>query len=93
MYEGRLGYISELVKMGADATVCDPHRVLISGPTKLAGASIEGLDLRAGATLVLAGLIARGTTVVSGAENLDRGYEKFDERLRKLGADIKRVND
>lgn len=90
MYEGRLGYINELEKMGANATICDPHRVLVSGPTKLAGTNIKGLDLRAGATLVLAGLIAKGTTEVFGAENLDRGYEGFDERLRKLGAEIQR---
>lgn len=90
MYEGRLGYINELVKMGATATICDPHRVLITGPRKLYGTTINGLDLRAGATLVLAGLAARGTTVVLGVENLDRGYEKFDERLRQLGAEIKR---
>lgn len=88
LYEGRLGYVDELVKMGAEATVCDPHRVLISGPTKLYGTTIKGLDLRAGATLVLAGLAAHGTTIVEGVENLDRGYEKFDERLRSLGAEI-----
>lgn len=91
MYEGRMGYVNELIKMGADATICDPHRVLISGPAKLYGTEIKGLDLRAGATLVLAGLAARGTTIVEGVENLDRGYEKFDERLRALGADIRRV--
>ncbi|MBU1180114.1 UDP-N-acetylglucosamine 1-carboxyvinyltransferase [Patescibacteria group bacterium] len=90
MFEGRMGHINELVKMGANATVCDPHRVLITGPTKLRGTEIKGLDLRAGATLVLAGLIARGTTTVEGAENLDRGYERFDGRLNSLGADIKR---
>jgi len=90
MYEGRLSYINELIKMGAEATICDPHRVIINGPVKLYGTDIKGLDLRAGATLVLAGLIAKGKTIVDGAENLDRGYEKFDERLRTLGAEIKR---
>jgi UDP-N-acetylglucosamine 1-carboxyvinyltransferase len=88
LYEGRMGYVNELIKMGAEATVCDPHRVLINGPTKLHGTEIKGLDLRAGATLVLAGLAAEGTTTVLGVENLDRGYERFDERLRNLGADI-----
>ncbi|MBU4421486.1 UDP-N-acetylglucosamine 1-carboxyvinyltransferase [Patescibacteria group bacterium] len=90
LYEGRMGYVNELIKMGANATICDPHRVLITGPTALKGMEIKGLDLRAGATLVLAGLIAQGRTVVDGAENLDRGYERFDERLCALGADIKR---
>lgn len=92
MYEGRMGYVNELIKMGANATICDPHRVLISGPTKLYGTEIKGLDLRAGATLVLAGLTAHGTTIVEGVENLDRGYERFDERLNKLGANIERLN-
>jgi UDP-N-acetylglucosamine 1-carboxyvinyltransferase len=91
LYEGRFSYVGELTKMGADATVCDPHRVIFAGPTKLQGTTIKGLDLRAGATLVLAGLAASGTTTVEGVENLDRGYERFDERLRALGADIKRA--
>lgn len=91
MYEGRLGYINELTKMGANATVCDPHRVLISGPTPLYGQEIRGLDLRAGATLLIAGLVAQGETVIHGAEVIDRGYEKLDERLKALGADIERV--
>ncbi len=90
LYEGRMGYVGELIKMGAEATVCDPHRVLINGPKKLYGTTIKGFDLRAGATLVLAGLAAKGTTIVEGVENLDRGYDKFDERLRQLGADIVR---
>jgi UDP-N-acetylglucosamine 1-carboxyvinyltransferase len=90
MYEGRLFYINELIKMGANATICDPHRVLVSGPAQLYGTEIKGLDLRAGATLVLAGLIAKGKTIVLGAENLDRGYERLDERLNELGAEIER---
>lgn len=90
MYEGRLGHIGELSKMGLRATICDPHRVIIEGGNKLKGTEIKGLDLRAGATLVLAGLIAEGETIVRGVENLDRGYEKFDERLRGLGAEISR---
>jgi UDP-N-acetylglucosamine 1-carboxyvinyltransferase len=91
LFEGRLGYIGELVKMGANATVCDPHRVLISGPTPLYGQEIRGLDLRAGATLVIAGLAAQGETVIHGAEIIDRGYEDLEGRLAALGADITRV--
>ena len=91
MFESRLGYVNELIKMGANAVICDPHRVLISGPTPLYGQEIRGLDLRAGATLVIAGLIARGETVLHGAEIIDRGYEDLDERLRALGADIVRM--
>ena len=76
--------------MGASAEVCDPHRVLISGPTPLYGKEIKSLDLRAGATLLLAGLAARGESVLHDAEILDRGYERIDERLRALGADVRR---
>lgn len=92
MFEGRLGYTNELAKMGANCVICDPHRVLISGPTPLTGQEIRGLDLRAGATLVIAGLIASGETVLHGAEIIDRGYERLDERLAAVGADIKRVS-
>lgn len=91
MFEGRLGYTNELNKMGANCVICDPHRVLISGPTPLFGQEIRGLDLRAGATLVIAGLVASGETILHGAEIIDRGYEKIDERLAAVGADIKRA--
>lgn len=90
MYEGRLGYVNEMVKMGANAIVCDPHRVLVSGPTPLYGQEIRSLDLRAGASLVIAGLVAAGETVIHGAEIIDRGYERLDDRLRALGADLVR---
>ena len=90
LFEGRLGYINELIKMGANAVVCDPHRVLITGPTPLYGQEIRGLDLRAGACLVIAGLVAKGETVLYGAEIIDRGYENLDGRLRAVGADIAR---
>jgi len=91
MYEGRLKYIDELKKMGADAAVLDPHRALIKGPSVLQGAEIDSLDLRAGATLIIAGLVASGKTILGNVEQIDRGYENFDERLRSLGADIKRL--
>lgn len=90
LYEGRLSHIPELVKMGANAVMCDPHRVLISGPTPLYGQEIRSYDLRAGATLIIAALIAKGRTVLNEAEIVDRGYESIDERLRELGADITR---
>ena len=91
MYEGRLKYINELKKMGADAVILDPHRAIITGPTVLEGAEIESLDLRAGATLVIAALLAKGKSVIGNIEQIDRGYEKLDERLAKLGAEIKRL--
>ena len=91
MYEGRMGYIAELIKMGANAIVADPHRVVVTGPTPLYGQEIKGLDIRAGATMVIAGLVAQGETVVHEAEKIDRGYERIEEKLRGLGADIQRV--
>lgn len=91
MYEGRLGYVQELIKMGANAIVADPHRVIITGPTPLYGQEIKSFDLRAGATLIIAGLIAEGETVINEAEIVDRGYERIEERLSNLGARIKRV--
>ncbi len=91
LYEGRMGYVNELMKMGADAIIADPHRVIITGPTPLYGGSIKGLDLRAGATLVIAGLLAQGETRIAEAEQIDRGYEDLDGRLRALGARIERI--
>jgi len=91
LYEGRLGYVQELIKMGANAIVADPHRVIITGPTPLYGQEIKSFDLRAGATLIIAGLIAEGETIINEAEIVDRGYENIEERLSALGARIKRV--
>ena len=90
LYEGRFGFVNELIKMGANAVVCDPHRVLISGPTPLYGQEIKSLDLRAGATLLLAGILADGETILNEAENIDRGYERIEERFAALGAELRR---
>lgn len=91
LFEGRMGYVGELIKMGANAIVADPHRVIITGPTSLVGQEIKSFDLRAGATLIIAGLIASGQTIINEAEIVDRGYERIEERLSKLGAVIKRI--
>ncbi|MDO8584353.1 MAG: UDP-N-acetylglucosamine 1-carboxyvinyltransferase, partial [bacterium] len=88
LFESRLGYVSELVKMGANAVIADPHRAVITGPTPLRGTEIRSLDLRAGATMVLAGLAAEGETIIHDAEMVYRGYEALDERLISLGAVI-----
>lgn len=93
LFEGRMGYINELLKMGANAVIADPHRVVITGPTPLRGGEIRSLDLRAGATMVLAGLIAEGETIIHDAEMVYRGYEDLDGRLRALGADIEQIHD
>ena len=91
MYEGRQRYVSEIIKMGANATICDPHRVIIAGPTPLYGREITSFDLRAGATLVIAALLAEGQSVIHNIYQVDRGYERIEVRLQKLGANIKRV--
>jgi len=90
LYEGRMNYINELNKMGANAVICDPHRAIITGPTPLYGKDITSYDLRAGATMIIAALLAQGQSTLSGIEQVDRGYEAIEERLQKLGADIRR---
>ena len=93
IYEGRLFYTDILNKMGANIILCDPHRVVISGPTVLSGAKVFSPDIRAGIALIIAGLMAKGETIIENIYQIDRGYEKIDERLRAIGADIKRVSD
>ena len=90
LFEGRLRYLNEINKMGADIVYCDPHRAIVHGKTKLEGIKTLSLDLRAGAAVIIAGLIAKGETIISDVYQIDRGYEKIEERLTKLGADIKR---
>jgi len=91
IFDGRLKYLSELKKMGANVKVIDNHTAEITGPTKLRGAKITSFDLRAGATLIIAGLTATGTTEIDNIGTIDRGYENIEGKLRKLGANIKRV--
>ncbi len=93
MYEGRLKYIDELKRMGADAFICDPHRALITGPTPLEGKDITSFDLRTGAVLLIAALTARGKTTLHNAYQVDRGYEDIEGRLKKIGADIRRIKN
>ncbi|MFC1721335.1 UDP-N-acetylglucosamine 1-carboxyvinyltransferase [Patescibacteria group bacterium] len=91
MYEGRIqNYVPELVKMGANAVVADPHRAVITGPTPLYGGKTTSVDLRAGATLIIAALMASGRTEIDNAEQINRGYENIVARLRALGASISR---
>lgn len=93
LYEGRLKYLEELTKMGAEIYFADPHRAVVNGPTQLYGQDIKSLDLRGGAALIIAGLVAKGKTTIGNIYQIDRGYEKIEERLQKLGADIKRVKN
>lgn len=90
LFDGRLRYLNELNKMGADIIFCDPHRAIVYGPSQLQGIEMPSSDLRAGAAMIIAGLIAKGTTVIHNVYQIDRGYEKIEQRLQRLGADIKR---
>jgi len=90
LYEGRLKYLYELEKMGAKVNILGPHRALVKGPSELVGKNVESIDLRAGATLIIAALVANGESTLHTAEQIDRGYEKIEERLNGIGADIKR---
>jgi len=91
LYENRFLYLQELRKMGADIEITDPHRALIFGKTELTGTKVDASDIRAGVALILAGLAAKGETVVDNIFHIERGHEKFDEKLRALGASIGRI--
>lgn len=91
LYENRFQYLQELRKLGADIEITDPHRALIFGKTKLTGNKLNALDIRSGAALILAGLIAKGRTVIQNVSQIERGYEKFEEKLKKLGAKIEKI--
>ncbi len=93
LYENRFNYIQELRKMGADIEAVDPHRAFVFGKTPLHGVRIESWDIRAGAALVIAGLIAKGQTSIENIYQIDRGYERIEEKLQSLGADIQRVDN
>ena len=90
IFENRFMHVPELRRMGADIVV-EGHTAIVRGPTKLKGAKVMATDLRASACLVLAGLVAEGTTEVLRVYHLDRGYEHLEKKLRGLGADIRRV--
>jgi UDP-N-acetylglucosamine 1-carboxyvinyltransferase len=92
MFENRLFFVDKLNTMGARIVVCDPHRVVVSGPAKLYGERLESPDIRAGMALLIASLCAEGTSTIGNIGQIDRGYERIDERLRVLGARIERVD-
>ncbi|MDP2932782.1 MAG: UDP-N-acetylglucosamine 1-carboxyvinyltransferase, partial [bacterium] len=91
IWEGRLGYLAELKKMGANARIIDTHQAEVTGPTQLSGEIIHSMDIRSGITLLVAALVAKGKSEILDIHHIDRGYEKIEQRLQKLGADIKRV--
>ncbi|HZG48762.1 MAG TPA: UDP-N-acetylglucosamine 1-carboxyvinyltransferase [Thermoleophilaceae bacterium] len=91
MFENRLFFVDKLVSMGARVIVCDPHRAVVSGPSRLHGERMESPDIRAGMAMLIAALCAQGTSEIGNIRQIDRGYERIDERLRSLGARIERV--
>ena len=91
MFEGRMFFVDHLQAMGAQIILCDPHRVVVVGPQSLHGAKVQSPDVRAGMALLIAGLCAKGKTEIYNIHQIDRGYERVDEKLRSLGAQIKRV--
>ena len=91
MFESRLYFVDHLVQMGAKIVLCDPHRVVVTGPSPLHGTTVTSPDIRAGIALILAALCAKGTTTILNAESIDRGYEAVDRELDALGAGIRRI--
>ncbi len=91
MFENRLIFTDKLVLMGADITLCDPHRAIVSGPSRLRAERVESPDIRAGMAMLIAALCAEGLSEIGNIRQIDRGYERIDERLRDLGARIERV--
>ena len=91
MFESRLFFVDKLVSMGARIILCDPHRAVVSGPARLVGQQMSSPDIRAGMAMLLAALCAEGTSTIGNVGEIDRGYERIDERLRSLGAQIERV--
>jgi UDP-N-acetylglucosamine 1-carboxyvinyltransferase len=92
MFENRLFFVDKLVAMGARITLCDPHRAIVSGPSRLHGERLESPDIRAGMAMLIAALAAEGVSEIGNIRQIDRGYERIDERLRGLGAHIERVS-
>ena len=91
MFENRLIFTDKLILMGADIVMCDPHRAIVTGPRRLRGERVESPDIRAGMAMLLAALCADGRSEIGNIRQIDRGYERIDERLRELGARIERV--
>jgi UDP-N-acetylglucosamine 1-carboxyvinyltransferase len=91
MYESRMFFVDKLFSMGAHIILCDPHRAVVMGPTKLHGETLTSPDIRAGMAMLIAALCAEGPSVIKNIGQIDRGYERIDEKLRSVGAHIERV--
>jgi UDP-N-acetylglucosamine 1-carboxyvinyltransferase len=93
MFESRLFFVDKLIGMGARIVLCDPHRAVVVGPTKLHSGRVESPDIRAGMAMLVAALCADGESTIDNVGQIERGYERIDERLRALGAQVERVED
>jgi UDP-N-acetylglucosamine 1-carboxyvinyltransferase len=92
MFESRMYFTDKLVAMGAQIILCDPHRAVVVGPAPLRGSPLESPDIRAGMAMLLAALAAKGTSRIQNIRQIERGYERIDERLRGIGAEIQRLD-
>jgi UDP-N-acetylglucosamine 1-carboxyvinyltransferase len=93
MFESRMFFVDKLIGMGARIVLCDPHRAVVAGPSQLRAGTVESPDIRAGMAMLLAALCATGTSTINNVGQIERGYERIDERLTALGARITRVAD
>jgi len=93
MFEGRMFFVDKLLAMGARLVLCDPYRVVVVGPSQLHGEELTSPDIRAGVALLTAALCAEGTSIIRNVGQIDRGYERIEERLRAIGAQIERVSE
>ena len=91
LFESRLHFVDKLIAMGAQIIMCDPHRCIVQGPTILQSETLESPDIRAGMALLIAALCAKGKSVIRNINQIERGYEGIDHKLRSLGADIHRL--
>jgi UDP-N-acetylglucosamine 1-carboxyvinyltransferase len=91
MFESRMFFVDKLISMGARIVLCDPHRAIVAGPSRLRGALMTSPDIRAGMAMLLAAVCAKGVSTINNADQIERGYERIDERLNALGAKITRV--
>jgi len=92
MFQSRLFFVDKLIDMGARIILCDPHRAVVVGRSPLFGEKLTSPDIRAGMALLIAALCAKGRSTISNIEQIDRGYQRIEQRLSALGADIKRVS-
>jgi UDP-N-acetylglucosamine 1-carboxyvinyltransferase len=93
MFESRLFFVDKLVGMGARIVLCDPHRAIVAGPSRLHGGTVDSPDIRAGMAMLVAAMCADGESTINNVSQIERGYERIDERLNALGAQIRRVEE